>query len=118
MGRTVLPAQVRLPSLLMRGWRGLSKLARFNVRAKNRRTSIAIKCPVPDRAKTAWGDYHFAKALAKALGRLGFRVRVDLLPEWTTARSPVDDVVIVLRGLTRLFAVERANQYLLVDQPS
>ncbi len=105
----------------MKGWRALFRGARkrFSVRATNRgRTHIAIKCPVPDNAKTAWGDYHFAKALAKALGRQGFRVRVDLLPEWITARSPADDVVIVLRGLSAYSpSKEQINICWLISHP-
>ena len=85
---------------------------------ENCSTQIAVKCPAPLQNKTAWGDYHFAKALAKALGQLGFRVRVDLMPEWTTTRSPVDDVVIVLRGLTAYApSKEQVNICWLISHP-
>jgi hypothetical protein len=62
---------------------------------------IAIKCPVPSESEAhAWGDYHFALSLQHALASMGYRVRVDLLPQWYSGRAIADDVVIVLRGLT------------------
>ena len=82
----------------MRGLRGLARRARLMVRAGNRQTQIAIKCPAPLKNKKAWGEYHFAKALAKALERLGFCVRIDLRPNWNVAQTRQEDVAIVLRG--------------------
>ena len=62
---------------------------------------IAIKCPVPRESEAeAWGDYHFARSLGHALVRIGYRVRIDLMPQWYCAQTMADDVVIVLRGLT------------------
>ena len=62
---------------------------------------VSIKCPVPSYSEApAWGDFHFAQSLARALRDQGFGVRVDLLPEWYSDRSCGDDVVIVLRGLS------------------
>jgi lipopolysaccharide biosynthesis regulator YciM len=61
---------------------------------------VAIKCAAPnEEQKHVWGDYHFAKSLAEALARLGHVVRVDLRPAWYT-QNVVDDVAIVLRGLS------------------
>jgi GT2 family glycosyltransferase/spore maturation protein CgeB len=63
---------------------------------------IAIKSPVPDHeTKHQWGDHHFALALKRALERLGHHVRIDILPEWHCGLSVADEVVIVLRGLSR-----------------
>lgn len=63
---------------------------------------IALKVPAPDR-KTAhtWGDYHFALSLKQALVKHGHSVRIDLLPEWDRRETFGDDVVLVLRGLSR-----------------
>lgn len=82
----------------------------YDARAKSLRQSlvesvkslrVAIKCPVPRMSEAhAWGDYHFAKSLAKALRKQGCRVRIDIIPEWYAHTSAADDAVIVLRGLT------------------
>ncbi|MEA2014594.1 MAG: glycosyltransferase, partial [Thermodesulfobacteriota bacterium] len=63
---------------------------------------ISIKVPVP-REKEAgqWGDYHFALGLKRALVTYGHAVRIDLMPDWETPLGFADDVVIVLRGLSR-----------------
>ena len=64
--------------------------------------SIAIKCPAPMRdAARGWGDLYFATSLCSALERLGCRTRIDLLEAWETEKGEKDDVVIVLRGLSR-----------------
>jgi GT2 family glycosyltransferase len=63
---------------------------------------VALKIGVPKaEERELWGDYHFALALRRALERLGFWVRIDLLPEWDAGYAAGDDVVIVLRGLSR-----------------
>ncbi|MGH1349360.1 MAG: CgeB family protein [Methyloligellaceae bacterium] len=60
---------------------------------------IAIKCPAPNWQKAAgWGDYHFARALQKSLVKIGHIVRLDILPDWYSAQSEADDIVLVLRG--------------------
>lgn len=62
---------------------------------------FAIKIGVPSAAeREAWGDYHFATALQRALRRRGHFVRIDLLPDWYTGLGAGDDVVLVLRGLS------------------
>ena len=64
--------------------------------------SIAIKVPAPKSQAKAWGDFHFATSLAQSFNRLGHETRVDLLEKWSeTANDKRDDVVIVLRGLSR-----------------
>lgn len=52
----------------------------------------------------AWGDWHFANSLARALGRLGQHVAVDtkLARHRTTRRF--DDVLLTLRGMDRVEA--------------
>lgn len=63
---------------------------------------IAIKVPVPRKEEREnWGDYHFALALKRAFVRLGHSVRIDLLPDWDTPLGLGDNVVLVLRGLSR-----------------
>ncbi|MBX2847238.1 MAG: glycosyltransferase [Acidiferrobacterales bacterium] len=62
---------------------------------------IAIKVPAPNEGeKHKWGDYHFAESLKSALKALGHFVRIDLLESWYSRESELDDVVIVLRGLS------------------
>ncbi|MCH7666388.1 MAG: glycosyltransferase [Acidobacteria bacterium] len=66
------------------------------------RFRIAIKVPCPrDEEKHRWGDYHMAQALGREFEKLGHAVRIDLLPEWNTARGIGDDLVFVFRGLSR-----------------
>ena len=61
---------------------------------------VVIKTPSNDEPydrKYHWGDYYFAKSLAKAFARLGFNTRVDNLESWYSH----DDsccINIVLRG--------------------
>jgi hypothetical protein len=64
--------------------------------------SFAIKCPAPMRnAARGWGDLYFASSLCAALERLGCRTRIDLLEAWEREKGADDDVVLVLRGLSR-----------------
>ncbi len=65
------------------------------------RLRFAIKVPAPawDTVQE-WGDYHFARALQRALVRAGHGVRIDILPEWYRDEGFGDDVVLVLRGLS------------------
>ncbi|TCT22869.1 GT2 family glycosyltransferase [Thiobaca trueperi] len=65
------------------------------------RLRFAIKVPAPawDTVQE-WGDYHFARALQRALVRAGYGVRIDILPEWYRDEGFGDDVVLVLRGLS------------------
>ncbi|MCA9549416.1 MAG: glycosyltransferase, partial [Myxococcales bacterium] len=66
------------------------------------RLRIAIKVPATNHeVKEAWGDYHFALALRRSFWRLGHAVRIDILCEWDTPQGMDDDVVLVLRGLSR-----------------
>lgn len=62
---------------------------------------IAIKVPVPrESVKHEWGDYHFSVSLSNALRQLGHRVRIDLMPDWYSPASELDEVVIDIRGLS------------------
>ena len=94
----------------VRGWRTdghqvegyqpvLSKLV------KNNNTSdslvFAIKVPCPNvSVKNEWGDYHFACSLGAALYRAGHSFRIDFLDEWDNGSDAVDEVNLVLRGLS------------------
>jgi len=63
---------------------------------------VSIKAAVPRKREAPfWGDYHFACALKKYLERRGYAVRIDLLPDWHRRKGFRDEVVIVLRGLSR-----------------
>lgn len=64
--------------------------------------NVVIKCPAPKpEVAHEWGDYHFAKSLCRALEKKGCRTRIDFLKDWYDADSDSDDVVLVLRGLSR-----------------
>lgn len=66
------------------------------------RFRIAIKVPAPNpQVAHEWGDYHFALALKRSLVKEGHSVRIDLLCNWDTPLGFGDDVVLVLRGLSR-----------------
>lgn len=63
---------------------------------------IAIKIGAPnEKVRDTWGDYHFSLALKKAFRRRGHSVRIDCLDAWNDVRCLGDDVVLVLRGLSR-----------------
>jgi O-antigen biosynthesis protein len=69
---------------------------------REERYRIALKTPVPNyEVAHEWGDSHFAHALKRALKKRGHSVRVDILPEWDRPQGVADDVVIVLRGLSK-----------------
>jgi spore maturation protein CgeB len=63
---------------------------------------IAFKIGAPTREEIQhWGDYHFARSLGRYLAEEGHSFRIDCLDEWDRTESSGDDVVIVLRGLSR-----------------
>lgn len=62
---------------------------------------FGVKIPVPKRELAPeWGDYHFAKSLAREFRALGNSVRIDFLPDWERGDHEGDDVTLVLRGLS------------------
>lgn len=63
---------------------------------------LAIKVPGSSGEGDSEGDeYQVAVALKHAWVKQGHAVRIDLWPEWDTARGFGDDVVLVLRGKNR-----------------
>ncbi len=67
-----------------------------------RTTSIAIKVPAPNwDVVQEWGDYHLALALQKEFVQAGYRVVLQVLPEWNSKEAEKFDVALVLRGLSR-----------------
>ena len=74
------------------------ELARF----VNSSLRFAIKIGVPNaEEREAWGDYHFALGIKRALERKGHFARIDILPDWDGGLTAGDDVNIVLRGLSQ-----------------
>lgn len=68
----------------------------------SQRLRFAIKIGTPSQAvREEWGDYHFAVALRRAFTRQGHSVRIDCLDEWYRPETLGDDVVLVLRGLSK-----------------
>jgi hypothetical protein len=62
----------------------------------------AIKSPHPAGARrSAWGDYHVARALAAELEVLGHHTAVDPVESWYRETASADDVTLTLRGLRR-----------------
>ena len=62
------------------------------------RWALKIASPA-GKAGLAWGDLHFARALAAALERLGQEVVIDSRGAQHRDSAYLDDVVLVLRGL-------------------
>ena len=63
--------------------------------------AIGIKISAPDlREGRAWGDWHFAEALARAFARIGLHARVDTQDAWYAAGA-AEDVVLAIRGRHR-----------------
>ena len=61
----------------------------------------AIKIGAPTVARrTNWGDWHFALALKASLERFGQEVVIDCKDAWYRPTSHLDDVTLVLRGVT------------------
>jgi GT2 family glycosyltransferase len=103
---------------------GSSRLARpLLVRAGSRagdRLRWAIKIAAPaGAAGDVWGDANFATALAAALRRLGQTVVVDRREAHQRPSSYLDDVTLVLRGLTP-FVVQpgRINLMWVISHPT
>ena len=62
---------------------------------------VYIKIGVPHWEEArSWGDYHYARAMAKALEELGNRTTIQILPEWNLPVDVNSDVTIHLMGLS------------------
>lgn len=62
----------------------------------------AIKIGAPNfEVRQNWGEYHFALALKAALQRAGHEAVVDFKDAWYRPTTHLDDVVLVLRGLSQ-----------------
>lgn len=62
----------------------------------------------------SWGDTHFARALARALRRLGQQVVVDAFEARHRSTAEIDDVTIVLRGPRRIDPPQHGSSILWV----
>ena len=61
----------------------------------------AIKIGAPDAVRReSWGDWHFAQSLRDSLERLGHEVSIDCHGQWYRPTAHLDDVTVVLRGLS------------------
>jgi len=63
------------------------------------RWALKIGAPTVER-RTNWGDWHFAQSLKASLERLGHEVSVDCKDSWYRPSSPLDDVVVQMRGVS------------------
>ena len=82
------------------------ELHRMMIKAKQMRIphlpNIAIKIPAPPFPQgREWGDYYLALSLQRQLATRGYRVRIDMLDEWYREDQKEDDIVLVIRGLSR-----------------
>lgn len=101
-GREKLAAELRAEVLARHDYRNRAATLVETLKGVAATVRIAIKSPVPNAAeRPQWGDHHFAVALKRALERAGAIVRIDDLPDWYGGATAGDDVVIVLRGLSR-----------------
>lgn len=79
----------------------------------------AIKTGIPTVGRRqGWGDWHFALALKASLERLGQEVVIDFKNAWHRPTSHLDDVALVLRGVTD-YAVQpqHTNVMWLISHP-
>lgn len=81
-------------------------LGGFEMRTHRRRSGgrlrWAIKIGPEDVSRRKnWGDWHFANSLKDSLERLGHEVVVDCKDAWHRSTAGDDDVVLVLRGVSR-----------------
>ncbi len=77
-------------------------LKRILIDRARRGYRIAFKIGAPSREQARhWGDYHFARSLGRCFAAKGHSFRIDCLDEWERPETFGDDVVIVLRGLSR-----------------
>lgn len=101
--RTTQVAKLRAKVLGAHTYRHRAKAAfEFMKSTGTKQLRLSIKIGAPNSAsRNEWGDYHFAVALKKYFNRLGHSVRIDCLDAWYGAGTLQDDVVLVLRGLSR-----------------
>jgi spore maturation protein CgeB/GT2 family glycosyltransferase len=98
-----LVERLRLRVLSRHTYRHRARTLKHILIARARRAyRIALKIGAPTRQEIQhWGDYHFARSLGRYFAEEGHSFRIDCLDEWDRTESLGDDVVIVLRGLTR-----------------
>ncbi len=75
-------------------------ISSLNKQGKFRRIAIKIGAPRMEVVHE-WGDYHFAKAMKKCFDLLGYSTRIDCIDNWYSNSCLGDDIVIVLRGLSK-----------------
>jgi GT2 family glycosyltransferase/spore maturation protein CgeB len=67
------------------------------------RLTFCLKIGAPTReVAPMWGDLHFAESLAAELRRRGYRALIQTLDEWEDEAALRCDVVVHLKGLSRL----------------
>jgi GT2 family glycosyltransferase len=101
--RRQLAAQLRERVLSRHTYRHRARsLKRILIDRARRGYRIAFKIGAPGRREAPhWGDYHFAQSLGRYFAAKGHSFRIDCLDEWERPECFGDDVVIVLRGLSR-----------------
>lgn len=84
------------------GFRVIGDSARLERRpGEPRRWAVKTAAPA-GAAGESWGETHFARGVAAALERLGEQVVIDARAALHRSTSPMDDVVLVLRGPHRM----------------
>lgn len=96
----------------------------FNHRAKelklilSPKIKIAIKIAASENNKNGFGDWYFAKSLAKNFKYYGHQVRIDCRENWMNLNAANDDLIIVLRGLKAYETIKsQVNFMWLISHP-
>ena len=74
---------------------------------------VVIKDPapgIPYDKKYEWGDYYFARSLARSFEKLGFDTRIDSLEDWYSHDDGVC-INIVLRGITKFECISCPDSF-------
>jgi len=80
--------------------------------------NIAIKIAATEENKQQFGDWYFAKSLAKNFNYYQHQVRIDCRENWNNAEAVNDDLVIVLRGLRAYEPIENQCNFMwLISHP-
>ncbi|MDH3469613.1 MAG: glycosyltransferase, partial [Gammaproteobacteria bacterium] len=102
-GRVTLVEQLRRVVSNANTYGHRANVVRQNLlRLSENQLRFAIKIGAPNQSVLdEWGGYHFAVGIQRSLARLGHSARIDCLDQWNRADAVGDDIVIVLRGLSK-----------------
>jgi len=80
--------------------------------------NIVIKIAASENNKDKFGDWYFAKSLAKNFEYYGHQVRIDCRENWMGLNTVNDELVIVLRGLKAYETIKSQASFMwLISHP-